>query len=268
MKPMLGWGEYAPWFHAAALSGADNYAFDTVAGRWVVMLFYGSGRHAPSIAALKLVAGQRDLFDDERACFFGVTVDPEDARAGLIAQALPGIRFFLDYDRKVSTLYGALASASEYRPHWLVLDPALRVAGRFDIERGEQALALLRARLAVPAEPGWAPALVVPNVFEPDLCRHLIALYEADGGEESGFMRDVEGKTRLIVDAAHKQRRDYLIEDEALRRNIVVRMNRRLSTALERAFQFSPTRIERHIVACYEAGRGYFRPHRDNTTKG
>ena len=267
MNPMLGWGEYAPWFHAAALSGATSYAFDTVAGRHVVLLFHGSARHAPSIAALSLVAANRALFDDERACFFGVTVDPEDVRAGLISQQLPGIRFFLDFDRKVSALYGALASQSEYRPHWLVLDPALRVAGRFGIDEGERALALLRARLAAPAD-GWAPVLVVPDVFEPDLCRHLIGLYEADGGEESGFMRDVEGKTRLIVDPAHKQRRDYLIEDETLRRGIVARMNRRLNTALERAFQFTPTRIERYVVACYEAGRGYFRPHRDNTTKG
>ncbi len=265
---MLGWGEYAPWFHAAALSGAANYAFDTVAGRHVVMLLYGSGRHGPSIEALKLVAGSRELFDDEQACFFGVTVDPEDARSGLIAQQLPGIRFFLDYDRKISELYGALAGQSEFHPHWLVLDPALRVAGRFAIDKGEQALELLRARLAAPAATGFAPVLVVPNVFEPDLCRHLIALYEADGGEDSGFMRDVEGKTRLILDPAHKQRRDYLIGDDALRRGIVARMNRRLSTALERAFQFSPTRIERYVVACYEAGRGYFRPHRDNTTKG
>ena len=265
---MLGWGEFAPWFHAAALSGAQNYAFDTVAGRHVVMLFYGSGRHAPSIAALKLVADQRALFDDDKACFFGVTVDPEDVASGLIAQQLPGIRFFLDYDRKVSSLYGALASESEFRPHWLVLDPALRVVGRFDIDKSEQALALLRGRLAAPAPAGAAPVLVVPDIFEPELCRHLISLYEADGGEESGFMRDVEGKTRLIVDPSHKQRRDYLIADETLRRGIVARMNRRLNPALERAFQFSPTRIERYVVACYDAGRGYFRPHRDNTTKG
>jgi len=32
---------------------------------------------------------------------------------------------------------------------------------------------------------------------------------------------------------------------------------------------FAPTRIERYIVACYDAGEGgYFRAHRDNTTRG
>ena len=34
-----------------------------------------------------------------------------------------------------------------------------------------------------------------PNVFEPELCQHLIDLYEQHGGEESGFMREVDGKT-------------------------------------------------------------------------
>ena len=57
-------------------------------------------------------------------------------------------------------------------------------------------------------------------------------------------------------------------EDEILRRALAARIRRRLNPAVERAFQFRPTRIERYIVACYEAGAGYFRPHRDNTTKG
>ena len=100
------------------------------------------------------------------------------------------------------------------------------------------------------------------------MCRHLIGLYEANGGEESGFMRDVDGKTVLLVDANHKQRRDFVIEDLKLRRAIAVRMNRRINPSLERAYQFKATRIERYLVACYEASRGYFRPHRDNTTKG
>ena len=38
---------------------------------------------------------------------------------------------------------------------------------------------------------------------------------------------------------------------------------------MQRTFQFEPTRIERYIVAAYDAEPGgYFNPHRDNTTKG
>ena len=234
------------------------------------MLFFGTTAQAPCRDALRLVAEHRSLFDDRAACFFGISCDPADVDGGAIAQLLPGIRFFLDFDRKVSSLYGAAGPGGEYRPHWLVLDPALRVIGRFGLDQGADAIALVRAGAGVEAggADNWAPVLRVPHVIEPELCRRLIDLYEAHGGEESGFMRDVNGKTVLIVDAGHKQRRDHIVEDEALRREIVLRMRRRLNPALERAFQFSATRIERHLVACYEAGHGHFRPHRDNTTRG
>ena len=265
---MLGPGDYAPWFHAAALSGNPSYAFDTAAGRHIVLLFLGSAKLPAAAEALALVRRERALFDDRDACFFGITVDPEDAAQGRLAQQLPGLRFFLDYDRKVSELYGA-ADGEGYRPHWLVLDPALRVAGRFPIDRGEDAIALLRQRIAAAAEAEqWAPVLIVPDIVEPALCTELIRGYEASGGEPSGFMREVDGKTVMLLDPAHKQRRDWTIADDRLRRALHARIVRRLCPAVARGLGFRATRIERYIVACYEAGAGHFRPHRDNTTKG
>ena len=62
----------------------------------------------------------------------------------------------------------------------------------------------LHAGAALPA-----PVLVVPRVLEPGLCRHLIALYRADGGEDSGFMLETEGRTVMTTDAAFKRRRDH-----------------------------------------------------------
>ena len=265
---MLVWGDHAPWFRAAALSGSPNYKFDTVAGRHILLLFFGSARIPACAEALKRVAENRALFDDENACFFGISADPEDAAAGRIAQQLPGIRYFLDHDRQVSALYGATVEGDKYRPHWLVLDPELRVLGVFGVERGEEAIALLRASVEAAEADRWAPVLRVPNVLEPELCRRLIDLYEENGGEESGFMRDVDGKTVLVVDPAHKQRRDHMIEDAGLQRQLAARLTRRLAPAIEKAFQFKPTRIERYVVACYEPGHGHFRPHRDNTTAG
>jgi predicted 2-oxoglutarate/Fe(II)-dependent dioxygenase YbiX/peroxiredoxin len=265
----LAVGDHAPWFRAAALAGSDSYQFDTAAGRHILLLFLGSARHEASRSALEVANGARALFDDRSACFFGITVDVEDARTGRIAQQLPGIRFFLDFDRAVSTLYGAIEGDS-YRPHWLLLDPALRIVGRFPVDRGEEAVAALRERIegAGAAESGWAPVLVVPDIFEPEMCAALIRLYEEDGGEPSGFMREIGGKTVLQLDPAHKQRRDMAVGEGTMRRAIQARIRRRLAPAVERAFQFKATRIERYIVACYEAGAGYFRPHRDNTTSG
>jgi predicted 2-oxoglutarate/Fe(II)-dependent dioxygenase YbiX/peroxiredoxin len=264
---LLGLGDAAPWFHAAALSGLPNYAFDTVAGRHVLMLFFGSGAREDSAEALRVVLKHRDLFDDTNACMFGVTVDPTDSAQKRIRQLLPGIRFFLDHDRRISALYGA-ASGESYRPHWLLLDPALRVLGAFPLDRPEEAIAALKAALAEKEEDLWAPVLRLPNVIEPELCTELIRRYEANGGEPSGFMRDIDGKTRLLVDPTHKQRRDWIIDDGKLIQAVLARLNAHMTVPLQRAFQFVPTRIERHLVACYEAGAGHFRPHRDNTTKG
>jgi hypothetical protein len=49
----------------------------------------------------------------------------------------------------------------------------------------------------------------------------------------------------------------------------MVRIHDRLVPEIDKAFQFTVTRMERHIVACYDAAEeAHFRPHRDNTTKG
>jgi len=117
--------------------------------------------------------------------------------------------------------------------------------------------------------PLHAPVLIVPRVFEPAFCRQLIALYEAQGGGESGFMRDVDGKTVGINDPSHKRRKDAVIESEELQAQFRARLTARLIPEILRAFQFRATRIERYIVACYDsADRGFFRAHRDNTTMG
>ena len=268
-KSLLGPGEAAPWFHAAALNGIPNYSFDLAAGRAVLMLFFGSAAPPACAAALAEVRKRRALFDDVGAAFYGVTVDPADAAEGRIRQELPGIRHFLDYDRTVSRAFGADLGEGRYRGHWLLLDRTLRVAGHFPLDRGEEALAAFEALAAAPIGPDWAPVVMVPNVFEPGLCRRLIEMYEQDGGSESGFMRDVDGKTRLLVDRSHKVRRDYVIADPELVPQLHRRIAHRLQPMVRRAFQFEATRIERLLVGCYEAATGgHFRPHRDNTTKG
>jgi len=269
---LLDVGEAAPWFCAPALSGNPRYVFDSAAGRPMLMLFLGSGRWGPGAAALEVVARHQALFDDEHACFFGVTIDPDDAAQGRIAQRIPGIRWFLDYDIAISRAFGAAqagANGAGYAAHWLLLDPMLRVVARAPIHQGEQVIALLRSQIARPPEHSHAPVLVVPRVFEPELCRHLISLYEREGGGESGFMREEDGKTVGRVDHSFKRRSDCDIGDVRLRDALCDRLRRRLIPQVHRAFQFQATRIERWIVACYDgASGGFFRPHRDNTTAG
>jgi peroxiredoxin len=268
-KTLLGVGEAVPWFRAPVVDGSPAYAFDTVGGQAVLMLFFGAASAPAARQALAKVVRRRALFDDQAACFFGITVDPADAAEKRIRQALPGLRFFLDYDREISAAVGAAPDGETYFPHWLLLDRTLRVAGRFALEEGDAALAATASLASAPPAQDWAPVVLVPDILEAELCRHLIDLYEADGGEDSGFMRDVDGRTRLVLDPEHKIRRDWLIEDPALARALNLRLIHRLLPMVGRAFSFQPTRVERLLVGCYEAETGgHFRAHRDNTTLG
>jgi predicted 2-oxoglutarate/Fe(II)-dependent dioxygenase YbiX/peroxiredoxin len=275
-------GEPAPWFTAAS-SASLAFSFDTVAGRYVVLAFLGSSTLDESRRALEAVLANRALFTDEKLSFFGVTADARDRDAGRCRQMLPGIRYFWDTDLAVARRYGAVdadavpgAAGIAYRAHWLVLDPFLRVLAAFPFDAEgrhvEKVMALLRELPPVDLHAGaelTAPVLILPRVLEPELCRRLIRYYEAHGGQESGFMRDVDGRTVAIADHAHKRRSDCLIADEALRAETRSRIERRLAPELRRCFQFAATRIERYIVACYDAeSGGHFNAHRDNTTFG
>jgi predicted 2-oxoglutarate/Fe(II)-dependent dioxygenase YbiX len=113
-----------------------------------------------------------------------------------------------------------------------------------------------------------APVLVLPNVFEPAFCAKLIAQYETSGGQETGFMRDVGGKTVQLHDHGHKRRRDHIIEDSEVIRQ-VWRFNRTVIPELLKVYQYKASQMERFLVGCYRAeDSGHFAPHRDNTTKG
>jgi predicted 2-oxoglutarate/Fe(II)-dependent dioxygenase YbiX len=268
-RPLLP-GEALPWFRAKAIGGSDNYVFDTAAGRYMLLLFLGRAGDPEAAEALACVARHRALFDDSRACFFGITSDPEDESSGRVAPQIPGIRFFLDPDGGLAGLFGA-APAGEGAPerrHWLLVDPMLRAVGAFPLESGEAAIAALAKAMAHMALPDWAPVLMAPNIIEPALCQRLIAHHRETGGEPSGFMREVEGKTVLVTDPLHKMRRDRDIADENLCAALRARILAKLVPMVKRAFQFEATRMERYIVGAYPAGEGHFRPHRDNTTKG
>jgi predicted 2-oxoglutarate/Fe(II)-dependent dioxygenase YbiX/peroxiredoxin len=266
-------GDPAPWFTCRTRT-RERYAFDTVAGRYVVLSFLGAAGDPQARALLEGVRSIRARFDDEHAAFFGVLTKDADAGHPLLQDAVPGMRFFFDDAREVSGLYGAVVEDGSDRRLTYVLDPSLRVLAALPVNEGhfERLHALLERLPALPAPEiarPQAPVLVLPHVFEPALCRDLIAYYERLGGRESGFMREVDGKTKLQYDHGHKRRRDRDIEDADLRRACMSRIHDRLAPQIEKAFQFRATRMERYIVSCYDADEdGHFRPHRDNTTKG
>jgi len=265
-------GDPAPWFRQRSAT-QPAYTFDTAAGRYLVLCFFASAGEARAQTALTALAGASDLFNDAHASFFGVSSDPADQAR--LAERYPGYRYILDFDGAVAQLYGAKAEDGDaLRRLWFVLDPALRIvfAAPFDTTPAEAVIGFVRG-LPAPGRHGhveaMAPVLQLANVFEPELCQRLIATYEAQGGEESGFMREQDGKTVLVTDAVHKKRRDCIIDDPSLIGALQERVRRRIAPEIAKAHQFQVTRMERYLVGCYTAeDGGHFRPHRDNTTKG
>lgn len=275
-------GDPAPWFHQRS-PGNPRYAFDTVAGRYAVLCFYASAEDAIGAAALRGVFARRQIFDDVKAAFFGVSIDPADESARGITDSYPGLRFFWDFDGAIGRLYGTLpiedvagSDGFAARRIWVVLDPTLRVMRVEPFAPDGSDLARVLDYVAALPPPArfagfeiQAPILVLPNVFEPDFCGFLIGQYEAHGGRESGFMREVGGKTVLVNDHGHKRRRDHIIEDPEIIKRTQARIQRRIVPEILKAHQFHVTRMERYIVSCYAAeDMAHFRAHRDNTTKG
>jgi len=264
-------GEPVPAFHARSAAN-PNFAFDTVAGRWIMVLIPGSlAEPGRSDRLAAMIAPHAARLDGESAFMLVIGTDPEDEREGRLRDG-PGRRVLWDDRGTARAALRAADADGTPRMGWLLLDPMLRIFATWPLDAGAEAMATLAA-LPPPAAhagvPIHAPVLIIPRVFEPEFCRQLIALYESGGGNESGFMRDVGGRTVGISDPGHKRRKDALIEDEATQAEFRARLVARLIPEIRRAFQFKATRIERYIVACYDAAdRGFFRAHRDNTTLG
>ncbi|WP_291833017.1 2OG-Fe(II) oxygenase [Brevundimonas sp.] len=256
-------GDPAPTFSTQGVSN-PRYVFDTAAGRYLLLAIVPAG---PAVErATALVEARRAAFDDLHASAFILIVGPDEARA-VRQDSLPGRRFLFDEAGEAAALYGA-----QDAERWVLIDPALHVMGMVGAEAAE---ALLDRVAALPPPnrhggfSGTAPVLVAPRIFEPGFCEQLIALYRQTGGEPSGFMREIDGVTTLMMNDQHKRRSDVLVEEDALQKQVVARLNRRLIPQIEKAFSFKPTRIERYLVARYDAETGgFFRPHRDNTTRG
>ena len=268
----LGWGEPAPWFFARAPIN-PQFAFSSLAGRFVALAFFERSGAAHGRPFLETLAAAGQGWDDEQLVSFGVSADEADLDDPLLRRAFPHNRVFHDPPGAIAAGFG-LVSLGAFAPRWFVLDPTLRVYASGGLDQPEAFLATLAGlppadtHAGVPADP-WAPVLLVPRVLDSGLCRQLIAVYRQGAPKASGFMRTEGGRTVGKLDASFKRRADVTIDDEGLRGALRDAVRFRLAPEIRKVFQFEVTRIERYIVACYDAAsHGFFKPHRDNTTAG
>ena len=267
-------GDPGPWFRQRCTTAHGTYTFDMAAGRHVLLFFFRSSLEAQTAADLALLKAAHGLFDGRQALVFGVSANPGDESEQRVSEDLPGLRFFWDGDGLAGRLYGARRldgdDSAGMRPCWVVLDPMLRVLGHVDQApgRAEQVIAAVRRLAGQPASAdAAAPVLSLTGLFEPEFCQRLIAFYEASETVESGVFTESEvGQSKAVSDPGFKRRRDCALRDAHLVAQVQARIARRAVPEIRKVFQFEASRLDRLILACYDAAdRGCFGPHRDNT---
>src|SRR3569833_3155526 len=263
-------GEPAP-FVTAATDHTDSYSLDVAAGRWIVLMIFGTLAEPACAKAFTQVATRRELFNAADAAFFGVSADPADRLQRGLANSEPGLRFFWDFDCKVARLYG-VADALNLKPTVFLIDPAFRIAMVAAIEETGAVLDRLAAELAdAPrdAEVQFAPVLTLPRILEPELCTALVDYHRSGDQTASGFAKDVAGRTVLELDPVFERRTDVTVEDGALIEALRYRLETRLFPMVKRAFGWQAKYVERYLLCRYGADdEGFFSRHRDDMTAG
>lgn len=274
-------GDPAPWFTIPSTSNA-NYHFDTVGGYRVILFFFGSTKLKHSAQAVQDFCAMQDQLAALDTPFFGVSIDPDDRALSDRIESPTYCKFLWDFEQTVSKQFEACVATPDaegsfaYHPMTFVLDETLRVLAVFPLVQSEQYAAQILSyvgQLPPLAPEGMAarqaPVLFIPRVLDPETCQTLVQLFETGSVRDSGFMREVEGKTVEILDHSFKKRQDINLAETPWLEMINQTVIRRIKPEIEKVFQFSITRFERHIVSRYDsANEGFFNRHRDNTTKG
>jgi predicted 2-oxoglutarate/Fe(II)-dependent dioxygenase YbiX len=245
----LGIGERAPDFVLRGVSGLPERFYAHAGGRPTAVVFaFGDD---PALAQLVAALSGRD---DVAVC----CVTPDDLVDGA---AIPS---WWDPDGKVRDSYGVRPSLE---PHVVVFDSDLRAVGAAaGGTMAAEVAALLDAALLEAAGgrvTAQAPVLFVPRVLDAGQCERLIATWESSDPVETGVART----SGDALDPAYKQRRDHTVDDPELTRELSAVIGRRVMPEVQKAFAFRATRFEGFKIACYDAGAGFFRAHRDNLSR-
>jgi peroxiredoxin/predicted 2-oxoglutarate/Fe(II)-dependent dioxygenase YbiX len=269
---MLGIGDPMPWFTARSASGAE-FSLASAGGRYLVLTFFGSAAQEDVRAMLAALRERTDMFEGTYAAFFGIGADRVDAGDPRLGDSPPGFHLLWDEEARAAELCGLVAAddgdARLLRKTTFILDPNLKVLAAIPMfdpsfharEIVTQTIEQLTvATTGVHAVP--PPLLIVPRVFEREFCQRLIAAFHQTPTRVAGMPgpRPVRGGLR---------RREAAIVDEDLQAAIRERVVRRLIPEMRKAFQFEATRIERYMIAAYDAGEsGFFGPDRNDRGAG
>jgi len=253
-------------------------------GRPVVLNFFVGPNFAGATEVLGKFAELYEEFAKAGATVFGTAVATLDKLKAFADERKLPFALLADVQLKLSLTYGAAKphhvennkAEVSVGPRTVLLDANHRVVKIYEpidpaahpAEVLEDVKRLVNAD-APRAIVRQAPVLLIPDALPADFCSQLIEVWEKEGNEDSGFMKQVDGKTVGLYDYGHKIRRDHFVKEGPTLTKIKNYVANRVLPEIRKAFNYEVTRFEDFRIACYDASRGgYFRPHRDNTTDG
>lgn len=271
-------GDFLPDFQLPDHLNRTSVLSTQMLGKPVLLLFYpGTNVPAAQKQLKRFAALGREL--EEVAHVFAISPDQPEANAK--AANLTGFPFQIlcDGNRQLAAAFqvghnlqpaGDLLGTAAFT---CVLGDRNRRLVRVDRDVAEadyadRLLAELRDWPEPPAVelPAFAPLLYVPRVLEPEFCRRLMEIHDADN-EPSYAQQDSRDGTRHNTDAKVKVRRDHYVRDPVLFNDIKWRIGRRVLPEIQKAFYYRVAGVEEFKIVRYDAEtHGHFVPHRDNNT--
>tara|TARA_Y100001934_G_scaffold11138_2_gene14185 strand:- start:14366 stop:15463 length:1098 start_codon:yes stop_codon:yes gene_type:complete len=273
--PELSIGDRSPNFVLPGLDG-EFYSFHERVRGNRTLLFLSSGLDQKTDSIITALDSARRDFEalatDVLAVVSGTVEEVAVSAAAREATELP-FQIFADVKGKILQGFREMLRDSTSTPISLVLDANQRVLMRIDVDNGageyvDSTIAYLKS-VPQPSDRqvlgNSAPVLLIPNVIEPELCSALIHRWQTMGHEEGKVQSVLDGRDHERVAFEGKRRLDHYIQDQALTRELGLRVVRRLAPEIEKAYRFEGFRLDPFLIGCYQAERkDFFRPHRDN----
>ena len=268
-QTLLDWGEAVPMFEAPT-SFNPIYKYSSVGGYFSLLIVLPPLESDESDHFLSSFKAANVTETPNHPVAFAISREKAAWSDPRVKAAFPHNRIFFDESGLVLRGLGALKPDGSVRPHWLLVDPDLRVYAKGGVRQIPRLKSLVQGlpdRALHAGQPRHAPVLVMPRVLPKDFCDALVAHYRAGQVKRSGFMVQKGGKTVGELDNSFKRRFDVDITDHEMKVRLSDQLRKVLFPQIHKAFNFMPTRIERYIVACYRGDEeGFFSAHRDNTT--
>ena len=127
-------GEATAFFHARCALN-PRFAFDTLAGRWVLVMIPGPASAPGRAEALAAIAALPPAcLDPARRVVVVLGTDPADEQAGRFRDG-HALRVLWDNDGRGLRALRAMEADGTARPGWLLLDPSLRLFASWPLER-------------------------------------------------------------------------------------------------------------------------------------